>query len=193
MLKIKFLCALLPLLLLLLIAQPENFAQQRNEGSALQSSYKLRVSVISAGGGSRASAGKKLHSTLGQVAQGTGSAGDMVLYSGYWGGFLDILVGVEEDIPTAYRNELFQNYPNPFNPITTIDYMLQREELVEIAIFNVNGQRVRVLERDHKAPGRYRVQWDGRNDKGMTVASGMYFYRLRAGGFTAVKKMLLIR
>jgi hypothetical protein len=193
MLKIKFLCALLPLFILLLIAQPENFAKQHSTNSAMQSSYKLRASVISAAGGSGTSAGKTLHSTLGQVVQGRGSAGDIELRTGYWGGFFDILVGVEEEIPTAHRNELFQNYPNPFNPITTIDYMVEQEGPVEIAIFNVNGQRIRVLERTHKAPGRYRVQWDGRNDNGSTVASGMYFYRLRTGRFTAVRKMLLIR
>ena len=126
------------------------------------------------------------------MAPGEGSAGGKKLVAGFWkSGWWAIVTG--EEVPVALRNELFQNYPNPFNPSTTIEYMVGDEDLIEITIFNVKGQKIRTLVRDFKSPGRYRVHWDGRNDRGATVSTGMYFYRFRAGSYSPVKKMLLIR
>ncbi len=73
---------------------------------------------------------------------------------------------------------LFQNYPNPFNPETAISYRISIVSSVDLSIYTVLGQKVRTLVKEHKAAGRYTVQWDGRDDRGGAVASGVYFYRL---------------
>ena len=88
---------------------------------------------------------------------------------------------------------LFPNYPNPFNPSTTVKFTLPRSAKVRLEIFNILGQRVRTLV-DGKLPAGVRqVQWDGRNDAGSPVASGVYIYRLRAEDYVQSRKMLLLR
>ena len=95
------------------------------------------------------------------------------------------------------RPEVFalaNNYPNPFNPATTIQYALPQAADVELTVYNVVGQAVRTLVAEHQSAGRYVVEWDATNDSGHSLSSGMYFYRLQAGGeFREVKKMLLLK
>ena len=95
------------------------------------------------------------------------------------------------------RPEVFalaNNYPNPFNPATTIKYALPQAADVELTVYNVVGQVVRTLVAEHQSAGRYVVEWDATNDSGHNLSSGMYFYRLEAGGeFREVKKMLLLK
>ncbi len=91
---------------------------------------------------------------------------------------------------------LFPNYPNPFNPETWIPYQLAKPSEVTLHIYTVNGRLVRVLVLGHQSAGRYQSRsraayWDGRNSLGETVASGVYFYTLTAGDFTATRKMLI--
>ena len=89
---------------------------------------------------------------------------------------------------------LANNYPNPFNPATTIKYALPQAADVELTVYNVVGQVVRTLVAEHQSAGRYVVEWDATNDNGHSLSSGMYFYRLQAGGeFHEVKKMLLLK
>ena len=91
-------------------------------------------------------------------------------------------------------NALNQNYPNPFNPETTIRYDLSDESIVNLTIYDMSGQVVRTLVNDQAmSAGQYKSVWDGRNESGQKVASGIYFYRLYAGEFTANKKMLLLQ
>lgn len=89
--------------------------------------------------------------------------------------------------------ELNQNYPNPFNPATTINYMVATEGKVSLKVYNVTGQLVRSLINETKRPGNYRVRWDGKNDYGVKVASGTYFYQLIVGDFTSAKKAILLK
>jgi hypothetical protein len=89
--------------------------------------------------------------------------------------------------------ELFQNYPNPFNFGTLIRYALPEESEVKIVIYNLLGQKVRVLVEDIQTPGYYTVSWDGKNNKGEIVGSGIYFYRIQAGSFTKTAKMSLLK
>ncbi len=90
--------------------------------------------------------------------------------------------------------ELFQNYPNPFNPVTTIRYSLPAPEKVSLVVYNVLGEQVATLIREAKqAAGYHVVVWDGRNDAGMEVASGVYFLRMRAGAFVATRTLALIK
>ena len=88
---------------------------------------------------------------------------------------------------------LFQNYPNPFNPSTTINYQITVSAHATITTYNVLGQVMRTLVDEEKEPGDYSIVWDGKNDKGQSVASGTYFYELRAGDYTSTKKSLLLK
>ena len=88
------------------------------------------------------------------------------------------------------------NYPNPFNPETWIPYQLAAPAEVMLTIYDMNGEAVRRLEVGHQAAGMYRsrnraLYWDGRNGRGESVTSGLYFYTLRAGEFVATRKMLI--
>ena len=91
---------------------------------------------------------------------------------------------------------LLANYPNPFNPETWIPYQLAAPAEVTLTIYDMNGVTVRRLEMGHQPAGLYQsrsraVYWGGRNDRGESVASGLYFYTLSAGEFTATRKMLI--
>ncbi|MFZ0390485.1 MAG: Ig-like domain-containing protein [Calditrichia bacterium] len=86
-----------------------------------------------------------------------------------------------------------QNYPNPFNPATTIRFGIPQPAEVRITIFNSLGQKVRTLLTQRKAAGYYSVQWDGRNDYGTTVGSGLYFFEVRADKYRTLKKMMLLK
>ncbi len=93
---------------------------------------------------------------------------------------------------------LLSNYPNPFNPETWIPYQLAKSAAVTITICDIRGRVVRVLVLGHQAAGVYRsrskaVHWDGRNHFGEKVAAGVYFYTLKAGDYTATRKMLILK
>ncbi len=88
---------------------------------------------------------------------------------------------------------LYQNYPNPFNPTTTIKYAVPKNEKISLKIYDVLGREVKTLVNSVKAPGIYSVTWNGSNNSGSKVASGIYFYRLKAGNFVNVKKMILLK
>jgi len=98
--------------------------------------------------------------------------------------------GVEE---TPSILEVSQNSPNPFNPNTTICYALPQEIDVKLEIYNILGQRVRVLVDEHQEAGHKTMIWDGKDDDGRNVSSGIYFYRLSGQGYSISKKMVLIR
>ncbi len=88
---------------------------------------------------------------------------------------------------------LFQNYPNPFNPSTEIRFSVASEGPVELAVYNMVGQRVRTLVADTLPAGEHTVQWDATDNAGQQVSAGMYFYRLQSDGQTAVRKMILAK
>jgi hypothetical protein len=88
---------------------------------------------------------------------------------------------------------LDQNYPNPFNAGTQITYGLAEDANVDLAIYNILGQRVVTLESGHREAGYHTVAWDGRDRNGDEVASGMYFYRIKAGDLVTSKKMILLK
>ena len=88
---------------------------------------------------------------------------------------------------------LAQNYPNPFNPGTKIEFALPTSAAVQLAIYNLNGQRVRTLINGSRQAGRHSVYWDGRDEVGREVASGNYFYRLQVAEMVLQKKLAVIR
>jgi hypothetical protein len=89
--------------------------------------------------------------------------------------------------------ELKGNYPNPFNPETVIKFNLPQESAVTLRIYNVLGQVVNTVVDEVLPTGSYSVKWDGKNDQGSDVASGVYFYRIKAGTFESTQKMTLLR
>ena len=99
---------------------------------------------------------------------------------------------------TPKETVLLPNYPNPFNPETWIPYQLAKPADVQIAIYDVKGELVRRLDLGHQQPGHYteRIKaayWDGRNERGESVASGVYFYQFRAGDYTATRRMVILK
>ena len=111
-----------------------------------------------------------------------------------------LFVGIakaEDNIPKIYA--ICQNYPNPFNLTTVIKYQLPTKSELSLKIYNIVGQEVKTLVNEVQNPGTYSVCWDGKNDKGLNVASGIYFYRIairsagKADKFVKSKKMILVR
>jgi hypothetical protein len=94
-------------------------------------------------------------------------------------------------LPSAIA--LKQNYPNPFNPETNIEFALPKGGNVSIEVFNVLGQKVKTLISEYKDAGTYSVRWDGTNNNGMAVPSGVYFYRMVTEGFSQTNKMIMLR
>jgi len=96
-----------------------------------------------------------------------------------------------ENIPDKFA--LHYNYPNPFNPETTIRYDLPLGTDIHLVVFDILGREVRTLVNEKQEAGFKSVRWNGRNDMGQTVSAGMYFYRIRAGKFSKVQKMVLLK
>ena len=99
----------------------------------------------------------------------------------------------EGDNPPIFVTGLEQNYPNPFNGTTSISYSVADRCRVELAIYDPAGHVIRVLERTERAAGRYSATWNGKDDSGRGVASGMYFCRIKAGKFNQTRKIVYLR
>lgn len=89
--------------------------------------------------------------------------------------------------------KLFQNVPNPFKQLTMIKYQITKSEMVSLKVYNIAGQLMKTLLDGNQTGGVNKVQWDGRNEKGQVVSGGIYFYKLKSGGQTCIKKMILLR
>ncbi|MEZ4764492.1 MAG: FlgD immunoglobulin-like domain containing protein [Calditrichia bacterium] len=115
---------------------------------------------------------------------------------------MPVLLKLRFGVPTGIRDgsenlpdtpQLFDNYPNPFNPGTNIRFALPSAQDIQLNIYNARGQQVRSLANGNYLPGNHNLFWDATNDNGERVASGVYFYQLRAGVFQQSQKMLLIQ
>jgi hypothetical protein len=95
------------------------------------------------------------------------------------------------EIPVSFV--LDQNYPNPFNPSTRIRYGLPRQSRVTITVHNLLGQEIARLTEGEQGAGYHEVQWNGTNASGVTVGTGVYFYRIQAADFVELRKMLLVK
>ena len=112
-----------------------------------------------------------------------------------WGGTVG---NANYDAGKHQTDSLLQNYPNPFNPETWIPYQLANDALVTLSIYDQSGHIVRTLDIGHQKSGVYRdkakaAYWDGRNNNGEPVTSGTYFYQLRAGDYTALRRMVIVK
>jgi hypothetical protein len=97
-----------------------------------------------------------------------------------------ISVDEPEDIPTTYS--LSQNYPNPFNPTTTIQYAIPKDEFVKLTVYDITGKIVKELVSGHNAAGKYSVEFNASN-----YSSGTYYYKLEAGEYKNIQKMMLVK
>ncbi|MHB9012167.1 MAG: FlgD immunoglobulin-like domain containing protein, partial [Ignavibacteriaceae bacterium] len=125
------------------------------------------------------------------------------IYSTFTGTvYFDDLTIQKTSTPTDVKNlnrlipatfQVFQNYPNPFNPTTTINFALPQSSNVKIVIYDMLGKEVRTLVNGDQVAGVHSIVWDGRNNFGSQVASGTYIYRVVAGNYSAVKKMIMLK
>ncbi len=100
---------------------------------------------------------------------------------------------IDNDIP-VYSSELIGNYPNPFNPETVISFsVLESSVNTEISIFNIKGQKVRTLVNAKLSSGFHTLGWDGKNDVGRSVTSGIYFYKMQNADYSKTRKMILLK
>lgn len=113
------------------------------------------------------------------------------VYALYTGELIVTSIDNNENVPLEYK--LLQNYPNPFNPSTVINYSIAERGNVKLVIYDLLGRKITELVNDYQNPGKYSVTWNGINNYGVSVASGIYFYRLTTGSFVDTKKMMLIR
>jgi len=104
---------------------------------------------------------------------------------------VQIVYGQAPELPTEYA--LYQNYPNPFNPGTTVKFAVPEAGNVKIVIYDLLGQEVRTLFDGYTQRGTTEIVWDGRDNKGAQVSTGMYVYRMTAGSFTQSRKMVLLK
>ena len=101
-------------------------------------------------------------------------------------------LGIDDDLlPEVFA--LHQNFPNPFNPVTTIRFDVPEESHIRLDVYNILGQRVQTLVNGNMQPGFHVIRWNGTNDTGTPLASGMYIYRIHSSKFTAVKKLVLMK
>jgi hypothetical protein len=113
--------------------------------------------------------------------------------------FIDDIVvasdqGVDnDDSEEVYITTLNSNYPNPFNPETTISYSLAKQSKVSLQVFNILGQKVKTLVNETNNAGSHTVVWNGKDESGNAVASGVYFYRLKSGTMSQTNKMILMK
>lgn len=98
------------------------------------------------------------------------------------------ITSIEEDMPKLKNFQLYQNYPNPFNPTTTISFFLPKAEEVIITIFDINGRKIKIILNGKFGPGKHSIKFDAQR-----LASGIYYYRIKAGNFSDSKKFLYIK
>ena len=194
------------------IVRSEQNASQKHSihssNNMSMTTYFIPRYVIGTGGVIGAINSNYIHNaTTGETFVGGMQSTNNFLFTGFWHqlGFGPNAVDQDVGVSIPTRFELHQNYPNPFNPQTTIRYALPKEYLVTVEIFNVIGQRIRLLlNEQEQGPGTMQVVWDSQDDHGRMLGSGIYLYRITAcspssGNDTAeilfqeIKKMLLVK
>ena len=98
---------------------------------------------------------------------------------------------IDETLPIAYN--LYNAYPNPFNPVTTLQYELPEDAMVNITIYDMMGRAVNTLINGSQTAGYKSIQWNATNDEGKPASAGLYLYTIQAGDYTETKKMVLLK
>jgi hypothetical protein len=138
-----------------------------------------------------------LGATLGEAGVvGSVSGGSYVLDEGFWAGvYRMIATDVRDNTPGEihYVNGLFPSYPNPFATSASIVFTVAVQSPVRLVVYDVSGRRVASLVDEPRSAGRYRAVWNGRDEGGNLVASGVYFYKVEIGSWSSTRKILRLR
>ncbi len=163
--------------------------------SELHAQDSLAASVFGSGGLAMTDSAQYLMiGTLGQAAIGSSVDANTVLNSGFWYSVTSIVTGVEHDEEALPKEFVFYpNYPNPFNPSTTIRFDLPKTGMVRLIVYNILGQEVRKLINGRMEAGRRQVTWDGTNNRGVRVSSGVYIYRMVYADKIKSRKMTFLK
>ncbi len=156
--------------------------------SPLHSQPELRSSVFGSSGGIVENGSYRSSFTVGQTATGLSSNSTYIHRAGFWEA-VNLVVSVEDigsELPISFG--LSQNYPNPFNPTTTINYSVPEESFVSIQVYDILGRLVASLVNEEKTVGYHEVTFNA-----VSIASGTYFYRMDAGDFIDVKKLIVLK
>jgi hypothetical protein len=119
--------------------------------------------------------------------------GDTVIGNPFEPLVFNISMTADDEAEIVTANSLEQNIPNPFNPVTMINFSLAQNDNVEINVYNLRGEKVRVLVREPRDAGFYSVIWDGTDNGGNSVASGIYFYSIKTSKYSASRRMVMIK
>ena len=158
-------------------------------GQAALATYDIPQEVVGAGGHSSASASYTMRGTVGQTFIGPVEGVSFDERAGYWYNPATIVTGIADEgdrVPVPFALE--QNWPNPFNPSTTIRFSIPHAERVTIRIYDVSGRLVETLLDKQMTMGVHDVVWDASQQ-----ASGVYFSRLDAPGFSQTRKLVLLK
>jgi hypothetical protein len=161
--------------LVLLLATPA--------GAVIQLTY----GVFGGGGTTSTGGGLVLRGTLGQNCIGS-AAESLIHEAGFWHLFVDLLTAVDENAGMPMIYELSQNYPNPFNPLTNIRYSVPKAGRVLMKLYDVRGRAVAKLVDGEHEPGFYSLTLNASK-----LGSGVYFYRMKAGDYQSVHKLVILK
>jgi hypothetical protein len=162
--------------------------------ASVQAGFNLQSSTIGAAGCPGTAGNLRSNGTMAQpMPIGKGSTATKNLYAGFWSKpwVLSSVSGETQEGPLVDR--LHQNFPNPFAASTTIAFSVASQKYVAVEIYNILGQKVAALAGDVFMPGTHVLKWDATDARGCKVSPGVYFYRLRAGSYESVRKLLVLR
>lgn len=151
--------------------------------------HQIPYNLISTAGGKISSSANIMIFSVGESVIGKCSNASNVGLWGFWSVYqADVITSVDEEelLPIEYKLE--QNYPNPFNPSTIIKFAVPERSNVIIKIYNITGEEIQTLVNEEKERGWYEIKF---NSNGL--ASGIYLYRMQAGSYISIKKMMLIK
>ena len=137
----------------------------------------MSQSVLSSGAVHSESEQIKLIGTIGQVFTSKVVSPNIILSSGFWGSMAQITLGVDDLLPKEFS--VSNAYPNPFNPTVSIDFSIPEKTDVNIQVFDLLGRNVFTHQQDFILPGKYRFQWNARDNNGNNVASGIYIVAIQ--------------
>ena len=158
-------------------------------GAAPVGEFRVERRVIGSGGVEVITADRRVRHTLGQPAIGRSEGTEVIVRRGFWRKKEGTVSGVEGPIPQQPLSfRLDQNHPNPFNPRTTINFSTPREGHVNLSVYDIRGRRVGTLMDETQPAGEHSLVFSPDD-----LASGVYFYRLKAPGFEQVRRLVLVR
>jgi len=164
--------------------------------SICSAQYQCTWNTFGGGGGAMASTNYLAGTTIGQTAIGTLTSTNYQSYIGFWQ-HLPIVGIAEEKNEEIFASQqlvtrLYSAKPNPFKTQTAIRYSLSAQAKISLLVYDINGRTVNTLINETRQPGIYSTIWNGRNERGQKVSSGIYFYKLQTPNYYSTKKILLI-